>query len=204
MSAPSPVAAGATRMARSERAGSAREVLAATTAASVLAVAAAVHAYWALGGRWGAAAAYGSTDLPPCSVVAIVTVLIAAGAALLLARAGRLRLALPVALLRWGPWAMAAVIALAGVNNLLEPRRHLRPRLAHLVLRPAAPARRAAVRCCRPVPTSRQQGSRARVSRVTALRRRGAGRREIRRGGCGSTTDAYGSVPLSAYGCAPT
>ena len=87
-------------------------------AAGILAVACAVHAYWAVGGTWAAATAYGSTDLPPRGLVAVVAALIAGAALLILARAGLLAARLPAWLLRWGPWALVAVFALAGIGNL--------------------------------------------------------------------------------------
>ncbi|CAA9402745.1 MAG: hypothetical protein AVDCRST_MAG64-1807 [uncultured Phycisphaerae bacterium] len=121
MSAPSSATARTARTLTSKSAAPARGRVAGNTAAAVLTAAASIHAYWALGGTWAAATAYGSTDLPPRGVVAVVTVLIAAGATLLLVRVGTLPLTLPASLLRWGPWAMAAVMLLAGVNNVLAP-----------------------------------------------------------------------------------
>ena len=90
-------------------------------AAGILLAAAAVHAYWALGGPWAAATSFASTDLPPRGVVAIVAVLIAVAAVLLLARTGGLRLRLPARLLRWGPWGLVAVFGLAALGNFAAP-----------------------------------------------------------------------------------
>ena len=47
------------------------------------------HAYWAAGGEWGAATAYGSPRLPPQAITAVVAILIAGAALLLLARIGQ-------------------------------------------------------------------------------------------------------------------
>ena len=121
MSAPNSEAAGAARTIASKITGPALGRAAGHAAAAILLAAAGIHAYWALGGDWAAATAYGSTDLPPRPAVAVVTVLIGAGAALLLARVGTLRVTLPAPVLRWGPWAMAAVLALTAVNNVLAP-----------------------------------------------------------------------------------
>lgn len=89
--------------------------------AAILAGAFAVHAYWAAGGRWGAATAYGSPELPPPAATAIVAILIAAAAAVLLARVGLVASPLPDRLLRIATWALAVVFALAGAGNLIQP-----------------------------------------------------------------------------------
>ena len=90
-------------------------------AAAILTLACALHLYWALGGEWAAATAYGSTDLPPRGIVAVVAALIAASVAVILARIGAWRVRLPAWLLRWSPWALAFVFAFASVNNVLAP-----------------------------------------------------------------------------------
>ena len=90
-------------------------------ASAILAVAGAVHAYWAVGGTWAAATAYGSADLPPRGVVAVVAALIAGAVLLILTRIGVLAVRLPARLLHWGPWALVAAFALAGINNLMAP-----------------------------------------------------------------------------------
>ena len=89
--------------------------------AAILAVAFVVHVYWALGGEWAAATAYGSKDLPPAGVVALVSGLIGVAAACVLVRIGTLAVRLPTPMLRWGPWALVAVFALAGLGNLAAP-----------------------------------------------------------------------------------
>ena len=105
----------------SRQAISSRERVAGWAVAAILAVAFAVHVYWALGGKWAAAAAYGSKDLPSSGVVALVAALIGAAVAFVLARIGTLSVSLPAPLLRWGAWALVAVFALAGLGNLAAP-----------------------------------------------------------------------------------
>ncbi len=90
-------------------------------AAAVLTVAFAIHVYWALGGKWGAATAFGSTDLPPRAIVAVVAALIAGAGAVVLARIGAWGIRLPARLLSFGPWALVAVFALVAVGNLMAP-----------------------------------------------------------------------------------
>jgi hypothetical protein len=78
------------------------------------------HAYWAAGGAWGAATAYGSPELPPQTATAVVAVLIACAAVLLLARIGVLAVPLPRWTLRAGTWVLVVVFTLAGVTNLIQ------------------------------------------------------------------------------------
>ncbi|MDQ3676069.1 MAG: DUF3995 domain-containing protein [Actinomycetota bacterium] len=78
------------------------------------------HAYWAAGGTWAAATAYGSPEIPPQAASAVVAVLIACAAVLLLARIGVLAVPLPRWMLRVGTWMLVVVFALAGVNNLIQ------------------------------------------------------------------------------------
>lgn len=89
--------------------------------AAILAGAFAIHAYWAAGGSWGAATAFGSPDLPPQAATAVVAVLIAAAALLLLARVGVLASPVPDRLLRIGTWTLVVVFALAAATNLIQP-----------------------------------------------------------------------------------
>lgn len=91
-------------------------------AVAILALAFAVHAYWAAGGTWAAATAYGSPDIPPPAASAIVAVLIASAALLLLARTGTLATPLSPRTLRTGTWMLVIVFALAAVNNLIQPQ----------------------------------------------------------------------------------
>ncbi|MBA3421246.1 MAG: DUF3995 domain-containing protein [Thermoleophilaceae bacterium] len=90
-------------------------------AVAILAAAFAFHLYWTLGGEWGAVTAYGSTDLPPRGVVAVVTLLIAAAALLVACRISALAARLPAGLLRWGPWLLVGAFALVGLGNLTAP-----------------------------------------------------------------------------------
>lgn len=89
--------------------------------AAILAGAFAIHAYWAAGGSWAAATAYGSPDLPPQAATAVVAVLIAAAALLLLARVGVLASPVPDRLLRISTWTLVAVFTVAAANNLIQP-----------------------------------------------------------------------------------
>ena len=89
--------------------------------ATVLAIAFMFHAYWAAGGDWGAATSYGSQELPPAGVVAAVAALIGAAVVFVLIRIGTVSVPLPQRLLRWGPWALVVVFALAGLGNFAAP-----------------------------------------------------------------------------------
>ena len=89
--------------------------------AAILLIACAVHAYWAAGGQWGAATAYGSPEVPPQAASAVVAILIAGAALLLLARIGLLAAPLPAWMLRAGTWVLVAVFALAGAINFIQP-----------------------------------------------------------------------------------
>ena len=96
--------------------------IAGQAATAILVAAFGFHAYWGAGGRWGAATAYGSPDIPPPAASAVVAVLIAAAALLLLARIAILATPLPRRMLRIGTRLLVAVFALAGVNNLIQPQ----------------------------------------------------------------------------------
>ncbi|CAA9479709.1 MAG: hypothetical protein AVDCRST_MAG67-784 [uncultured Solirubrobacteraceae bacterium] len=89
-------------------------------AAAILLLACGFHAFWAAGGEWGAATAYGSPQLPPQAATAVIAVLIGCAALLLLARIGVLAMPLPRWMLRVGTWVLVAVFALAGVTNLIQ------------------------------------------------------------------------------------
>jgi hypothetical protein len=89
-------------------------------AAAILLLVFGFHAYWAAGGTWGAATAYGSPELPPQAATAVVAVLIACAALLLLARIGVLAVPLPRWMLRVGTWVLVVVFALVGVTNLIQ------------------------------------------------------------------------------------
>lgn len=89
--------------------------------AAILSIAFLFHAYWAAGGEWGAATAYGSKDLPPQAVVAAVAALIAVAVVFVLIRIGAVSVPLPERLLRWGPWALAGVFAFAALGNFTAP-----------------------------------------------------------------------------------
>ena len=88
--------------------------------AAILLFAFVFHAYWGIGGTWGAAVAYGSPEIPPPAASAVVAILIACAAALLLTRIGLATLPLPRWMLRASTWVFVAVFALAGVTNLIQ------------------------------------------------------------------------------------
>ena len=88
--------------------------------ATILMLACGFHAYWAAGGEWGAATAFGSPELPPQAASAAVAIVIAGAALLLLASVGILGTPLPNAMPRVGNRALVAVFALVGVNNLIQ------------------------------------------------------------------------------------
>ena len=90
------------------------------TGAAILLFAFGFHAYWGVGGTWGAAIAYGSPEIPAPAASAVVAVLIACAAALLLARVGVATLPLPRWMLSAGTWVLVAVFAFAGVTNLIQ------------------------------------------------------------------------------------
>ena len=91
------------------------------SAVAVLAVAAALHVYWALGGDWAAATAYGDTDLPPSAVVWAMAAAIVVAILTLLGRLGAWGRSLPAVVFRAGTWAVTVVVALVAVGNLLAP-----------------------------------------------------------------------------------
>ena len=92
--------------------------LAGFAAVAALLVAAAFHAYWALGGDWAAAEAFGSKDLPPRALVLVPLAFIVGAILVLLGRMEVWRSRLPGSLFRWGTWALVAVFALVGAGNL--------------------------------------------------------------------------------------
>lgn len=96
--------------------------LAGQGAVAILVCVFAIHAYWGVGGQWGAATAYGSPDIPPPAASAVVAILIALAAFLLLARIGVLATPLSQRMLRIGTWLLVAVFALAAINNLIQPQ----------------------------------------------------------------------------------
>ncbi|MBA3327986.1 MAG: DUF3995 domain-containing protein, partial [Solirubrobacterales bacterium] len=88
--------------------------------AAILLIVCGFHAYWAAGGQWAAATAFGSPELPPQAATAVVAILIAGAAVLLLARIGVVAAPLPFWMLRVGNRVLVAVFALVGVNNLIQ------------------------------------------------------------------------------------
>lgn len=89
---------------------------------AILACACGLHAYWAAGGQWGTATAFGSPDAPPPAASGAVAVLIAGAALLLLARIGILATPLPPRMLRVGTWILVVALALAAINNVIQPQ----------------------------------------------------------------------------------
>ncbi len=92
--------------------------LAGWAAVAILAVVCALHVYWALGGDWGAATAYGSPDLPPRAAVWVIVLLLAGAIAVVLGRIGVWGRSLPSRVFRVGTWALVAVFALVCLQNL--------------------------------------------------------------------------------------
>ena len=88
--------------------------------AAILVCAFGFHAFWAAGGQWGGAVAYGSPQIPPPAASAVVAVLIAGAALLLLARIAVLAVPLPRWMLRVGTWVLVVVFGFAGVHNLIQ------------------------------------------------------------------------------------
>lgn len=79
-----------------------------------------LNTYWGLGGTWGVGWVLGCADCTvPLSVVWIQEALVAAGIAVLLARAGVWRPRLPSWIWRSGTWTMAAAFAAVAAQNLL-------------------------------------------------------------------------------------
>ncbi len=98
-------------------AGERRSWIAGWAAVAILAAAAALHIYWALGGDWAAATAYGSPDLPPRAAVWIVVLLLAAAIAVVLGRMGLWGRRLPGRVFRIGTWALVTVFAVVALQN---------------------------------------------------------------------------------------
>ena len=98
--------------------------IAARLLAVALALVAALHVYWALGGEWGLAAALGRDDVdsgPGLRVAAaVVAILLALAAASVLARVGTWKLPLPWRLLSVGAWLVVAALVLVAVANAMS------------------------------------------------------------------------------------
>ncbi len=105
-----PVSSQTTRERRSWNAGWA--------AVAILAVVAALHVYWALGGDWAAATAWGSTDLPPAAATWIVVLLLTAAIAVVLGRMGLWGRRLPGGVFRVAAWALVVVFAVVALQNV--------------------------------------------------------------------------------------
>ena len=95
----------------------------AITVAVALAALAALHVYWAAGGRWGASAAVpevggASAFTPGRAATLVVAALLSCAAALVLWRAGVFRVSgLPRVVPSVGVWGVAAVFALRAVGD---------------------------------------------------------------------------------------
>ncbi len=93
--------------------------------AAVLVLLAALHLYWALGGRWGWDAAVPTepteggepTFTPGPLATAAVAVFLLTAALVALAAAGLTALPVPRGLVRFGIWALAAVFLLRAVGD---------------------------------------------------------------------------------------
>ncbi len=84
---------------------------------AILALVTGLHVYWALGGDWAAATAYGSRDLPPRAAVWIVVVLLLAAIAIVLGRMGAWGAGLPNWVFRIATWALVIVFVLVSLQN---------------------------------------------------------------------------------------
>ncbi len=78
-----------------------------------------LNTYWGLGGKRGVAWVLGCDCTVPLALVWIQEAAVAAGIAVVLTRAGIWQLPLPGWIPRAGIWAMAAVFAAVGLQNLL-------------------------------------------------------------------------------------
>ncbi|NQW17130.1 MAG: DUF3995 domain-containing protein [Chloroflexi bacterium] len=94
---------------------------AAFLAAIFLLTTAAFQVWWALGGSWGLAAAWGGdySDLPARLQIASAfsSIVLTAGAVIVLGRAGYRVIELPYGVLRWGTWAIVALTGLSALAN---------------------------------------------------------------------------------------
>ena len=84
-----------------------------------------LHAYWAVGGRWGLAEAVGGPEkpLPPPWAIWLVTTLLAAGVLVVLGRLGVWGKGLPAWLFSLGCWGLTGALLLAGLLNFAAKTR---------------------------------------------------------------------------------
>jgi hypothetical protein len=86
--------------------------------AGFLAAVAALHAYWALGGRWGLQTAVGEGNpLPPAPVIWVVVFGLIAALLVVLGQIGLWGRAVPEWVFRWGTWALCIVLVAVAVLN---------------------------------------------------------------------------------------
>ncbi len=87
--------------------------------ASVLALIAVLHGYWALGGTWGLAEALGGPDkpVPPAWSIWLVTALLVAAVLVVLGRVGIWGRPMPSRLFTMGCWGLALALFLAALIN---------------------------------------------------------------------------------------
>jgi hypothetical protein len=86
---------------------------------AILALIAVLHAYWALGGRWGLAEALGGPDkpVPPAWLIWVVTALLVLAVLVVLGRVGFWGRQWPGWLFAWGSWGLATALFLAALIN---------------------------------------------------------------------------------------
>ncbi len=90
---------------------------------TLLFVIAGVHAYWALGGRWGLQTAIGAGNpLPASPLIWAAAVAFLAAGLTVLGRVGLWGAWLPPWIFSLGPWVLAVVFAAGGVLNLTSGR----------------------------------------------------------------------------------
>lgn len=84
---------------------------------------AALHAYWALGGRWGRDVVLGGgSAAPPAAAVWVVVAALVAAALVVLGRVGLWGRSLPVWIFGSGTWVLCTMLAAAALINLSTRR----------------------------------------------------------------------------------
>lgn len=91
--------------------------LAGSAVVAILTLVTGLHVYWALGGDWAAATAYGSRDLPPRAAVWIVVVLLLAAIVIVLGRMGAWGGTLSNRVFRIATWGLVVVFVVVSLQN---------------------------------------------------------------------------------------
>ena len=91
--------------------------------ASLLFLITGIHAFWALGGRWGLQTAIGEGNpLPTSQLIWAATVAFLAAGLTVLGRVGLWGASLPSWIFSLGPWVLVVVFIAGGVLNLTNGR----------------------------------------------------------------------------------